>query len=314
MQRPDAPTKQLLLTASGFAAIACLFVAIGMDWVPVPEGFKKTTLSHEDGSHHRHNILPSSDGLVGSQQTKEVSIENDSLNFAATLNDSVADTSKNRYQSFGGEQPLDSAIMVLGDAPKVAFGGDTTKKERVMLLGDSQCGGLRYPVYSFCALNGHKLVATVTWNSSTTKNWATADTLEYFLREYKPTLVIMCVGLNEILSSNMKSRKKHIQTINTKITSYGARVFWLGPAAWVKDQGIIQAIKDVNGPMFFDATTLSLDRADDGRHPTKQSYRHWFSHAAAYMTQTGVVDFSVSTPFKNMSRRTINVEITPNRP
>lgn len=314
MQRPDAPTKQLLLTALGFAAVALLFIAIGSDLIPVPEGFKKTALNQEGGSQHRHDILPTLDDLAVSPRAQEETVLSDSLNFTNALNDSVADTLNNIYQLPNGVQPLDSASMVIGEAPKTVFHGDTTKKERVMLMGDSQCGGLRYPVYSYCALNGHKLLATVTWNSSTTKNWANSDTLDCFLREYKPTLVIMCVGLNEILSSNMKSRKKYIQTINTKIAASGARVFWLGPAAWVKDMGIIQAIKDVNGSMFFDATTLSLDRAEDGRHPTKQSYRHWFSHAAAYMTQAGVVDFSISSPFKNMGRKTVNVEITPNRP
>ncbi len=313
MQRPDAPTKQLLLTALGFAAVALLFIAIGADLIPVPDGFKKTTLNQEERSQHRHDILPNLDGLAEGPKEQEETVSNDSLIFSTALNDSIADTLRNIYQLPNGEQPLDSASMVMGEAPKTVFYGDTTKKERVMLMGDSQCGGLRYPVYSYCALNGHKLLATVTWNSSTTKNWANSDTLDYFLREYKPTLVIMCVGLNEILSSNMKSRKKYIQTINTKIAASGARVFWLGPAAWVKDMGIIQVIKDENGSMFFDATTLSLDRAEDGRHPTKQSYRHWFSHAAAYMTRAGVVDFSISSPFKNMGRKTVNVEITPNR-
>ena len=314
MQRPDAPTKQLLLTALGFAAVALLFIGISLGFIPVPEGFNKISLNHEDEGHHRHNILPTIDELVENTDTRVKVIAADSLNYTTAINDSVADTLKTMYQLVGGEQPLDSTKMLTGEAPKAVFQGDTAKKERVMLLGDSQCGGLRYPVYSYCALNGHKLLATVTWNSSTTRNWAYADTLDYFLREYKPTLVIMCVGLNEILSSNMKSRKKYIQTINTKITATGAKVFWLGPAAWVKDQGIIQTIRDVNGSMFFDATTLSLDRSEDGRHPTKQSYRHWFSHAAAYMTQTGVIDFSISSPFKNMGRKTVNVEITPNRP
>ncbi|MFM7177547.1 MAG: SGNH/GDSL hydrolase family protein [Bacteroidota bacterium] len=313
MQRPDAPTKQLLFTALGFAAIALLFIAIGLDLIPVPEGFKKTALTHEDGGQHRHNILPTLDDLAVNPSEQEESVSNDSLSNTSLLNDSFADTLKSIYQLPGAELPLDSANMVIGEAPKTVFHGDTTKKERIMLLGDSQCGGLRYPVYSYCALNGHKLLATVTWNSSTTKSWANTDTLDYFLREHKPTLVIMCVGLNEILSSNMKSRKKYIETINTKIAAAGAKVFWLGPAAWVKDMGIIQTIKDVNGSMFFDATTLSLDRAEDGRHPTKQSYRHWFSHAAAYMTQAGVVDFSISSPFKNMGRKTVNVEISPNR-
>lgn len=314
MQRPDAPTKQLLLTALGFAAVAFLFIAIGLELIPVPEGFNKISLNKEDEGHHRHNILPTIDEFVENSKGSADVVANDTLNYSTTTNDSVVDTIKTKYLLAGGNQPLDSANMVTGEAPSVAFNGDTTKKERVMLMGDSQCGGLRYPVYSYCALNGHKLLATVTWNSSTTRNWAYTDTLDYFLREYKPTLVIMCVGLNEILSSNMKSRKKYIQAINTKIIATGAKVFWLGPAAWVKDQGIIQTIKEVNGNMFFDATTLSLDRADDGRHPTRQSYRHWFSHAAAYMTQTGIVDFSISSPFKNMGRKTVNVEISPNRP
>jgi len=41
---------------------------------------------------------------------------------------------------------------------------DTTG-ERVLLIGDSEAGGLRYPLNDYCLANGHKLILSLEWYS-----------------------------------------------------------------------------------------------------------------------------------------------------
>ena len=60
---------------------------------------------------------------------------------------------------------------------------DTTGGKRILLIGDSELEGLRGPVYSYCVGSGYNLVGSVLWYSSTTRDWAKTDTLEYFLKK-----------------------------------------------------------------------------------------------------------------------------------
>ena len=315
MLRIDSSTKQVLIAASGFSLITIFFAAIAIGILPVPESLKKVDLLNADPSNHRHNILP----IVESNANSQV-VSDKKVPIAPTLVDTLvaqADSSSNAdslaNKAGPPENPLDSTNMIFNAAPKVLFTGDASKKEKVLLLGDSQCGGLIYPVYGYCSLNGHELLASVAWYSSTTRHWAKSDTLDYFLQKYQPTLVIMGVGLNEVFAGDVESRKKHISAINVKIEAAGAKAFWLGPAAWAKDRGIIRAMKEVNDPLFFDATTLSLKRSSDGRHPTLDAYKFWFSHAAAYMTEKGVIDFSATGPYKQPGKSTKNITIKSQR-
>jgi hypothetical protein len=133
------------------------------------------------------------------------------------------------------------------------------------------------------------------------------------MAKFQPTLVIVGLGLNEVFARDIEKRKKYIEIINQKIDSAGAKVFWMGPAAWVQDKGIVSAIRDVNGIRFFDATSLSLTRGGDGRHPDMRAYKFWFSHAAAYMTQSGLVDFSKTEPYKNPGRDTKSISLSTHR-
>lgn len=307
----DSSTKYIFFSALGLSLIIALFVAISIGIIPVPDYLKKMDLVSADGTAHRHNILPivESHGVEAPTNNITVTPSSTIVDSSVSVADTTSDTTLVAKKKDPLENPLDSTNMIFNAAPKVVFTGDASKKEKVLLLGDSQCGGLIYPVYGYCSLNGHELLASVAWYSSTTSHWAKSDTLDYFLQTYQPTLVIMGVGLNEVFSGDVETRKKYIKAINAKIERAGAKAFWLGPAAWAKDRGIIRAMKEVNDPYFFDATALSLSRSSDGRHPTMNAYKFWFSHAAAYMTQQGIIDFSTTGSYKSPGKNTKSITI-----
>ena len=48
---------------------------------------------------------------------------------------------------------------------------DTTA-QRILLMGDSECGGLCYQLNDYCQQNGHKLVVSFVWNSASIYNFA----------------------------------------------------------------------------------------------------------------------------------------------
>ncbi|MEY3342596.1 MAG: hypothetical protein RL090_280 [Bacteroidota bacterium] len=316
MKRFDSSSVQLLWSGFGFLLLFFFFELAGRGVFNLPDYLKTVSISQwsEGRSADHEERQPRTPGVFDGDklvQEPATTAAVDTLNRSITES---SDSSKLDSDSKSRRTSVDtSSLLMDGAPPSVAFTGESNTKERILLVGDSQCGGLRYPLYSYCSLNGHELVASVTWYSSTTKHWAITDTLQHFLDKFKPTMVILGVGLNEVFVRDIDKRKKYIETINHKIDSAGAKYFWLGPAAWVKDKGIVSAIRDVNGVRFFDATTLLLSRAGDGRHPDMKAYKLWFAHAAAYMTGAGIIDFSQSEPYKKPGRDTKSISLSTHR-
>ena len=60
-----------------------------------------------------------------------------------------------------------------------------TIKHRILLIGDSECGGLCFPLNDYCEQNGHKLLLTLAWNSATVFNFAFSDTINKIILKYK---------------------------------------------------------------------------------------------------------------------------------
>lgn len=166
--------------------------------------------------------------------------------------------------------------------------------ERILLLGDSQLEGLKNPVNAYCMKNNHKLVASVIWYSSTTKNWSETDTLQYYINLYKPTTIIFAIGLNELFVRDLDKRKSYIKNIIRIFEKNKINYSWIGPAAWTKDKGIVSIMEKELGERFFPSHTLTLQRANDGRHPSRNAAKIWFDSVAKNLTSKGIVDFSIA--------------------
>lgn len=161
---------------------------------------------------------------------------------------------------------------------------------RVLLIGDSQLENIRYPVRKRLMDNNYQLVGSVIWYGSSTKQWANSDTLAYFVAKYKPDFVLIALGLNELFVNDLDKRTAYAQQIKRKLEAAQMPYYFIGPAAWVKDKGITNVLQNTFGELFYPSHLLSLERAADGRHPSKNGGVLWFDRVASQMTNKGILD------------------------
>ena len=235
-------------------------------------------------------------------------------NFFSEVKKSKKDSSS--AKSLDGQKESDSATINTPQKPvKVAKGAtpvDTPEGvERVLLLGDSQLEGLRSPVSAYCDANGHVLVATVIYYGSSTKQWGSTDTLNYYLDLYKPSVVLFAIGLNELFVNDFDQRAAYMRNILKTFNAHNVRYSWIGPAAWTKDKGIIAVMQKEVGSHFFASHEIEMERSGDGRHPSKSAAKLWFDQVALSLTEKGVIDMSkkVETLPKLKFTRTILMNV-----
>lgn len=156
---------------------------------------------------------------------------------------------------------------------------DTTP-QRILLIGDSMVEGLGLRMAEYAAHNGHTLTF-VTWVSSTTDMWG-SDTLRHYLNEAKPTFVVMTIGGNEQSYCDEALNERNIKRILDIIgdTPY----VWICTPEWEKDSPFNVVPQRVCGRQrFFDSRRLTLDRAQDHRHPTYQAGSIWMDSVALWL-------------------------------
>jgi hypothetical protein len=166
-----------------------------------------------------------------------------------------------------------------------AYDSTGTTKTRVLLFGDSELDHLRTPVYNYCKNNNCELAATITWYGSTTVQWGQSDTLQHFLDTYNPDFVICVLGLNELFIPNIEPRRESVRRIRNTVQASGAKFYWVGPAAWKEDQGICAMLQNELGVLCYPSEKLTLERANDHRHPSRDGSKVWFDSVAVAITR-----------------------------
>lgn len=176
-------------------------------------------------------------------------------------------------------------------------------RHRILLIGDSEAGGLMYPLNDYCSANGHSLVAVFTWFSATILNFAYAPRLEELIRVHRPTLVIIVVGLNELFLGDLARRRAAAASVRDKLT--GIEYLWVGPANFAPDRGINQVFEEtVPAGRFFLSKDLVIPRASDDRHPNAQGYRIWMDSIASFMRGNRLYRFPMAPPTGDRRRFT----------
>jgi hypothetical protein len=74
-----------------------------------------------------------------------------------------------------------------------------------------------------------------------------------------------------------------------KMSRNNLSYYWIGPAAWKADKGVVAAMSELNGNRFFDSSKLPLERSEDGRHPSKDAAWIWMEEVAKDMTSKGIL-------------------------
>ena len=173
---------------------------------------------------------------------------------------------------------------------------DTTK-HRILLIGDSESGGLRYPLNDYCLANGHKLILSLEWYSATTFNFGRSDTIQKIIAKYKPTYIFLVFGLNELYARDLKARKIAANQLAKKLR--GIPYAWIGPANWDEDNGINKVFQSsADSATFFLTKKLTLTRAGDGRHPDVQGYRIWMDSIASWIQTSARYKMVMKPPRK----------------
>ena len=150
---------------------------------------------------------------------------------------------------------------------------------RILLLGDSEAGGMKNILNDYCQSNGHKLVAAIEWYSATSVNFAKADTISKLIARYKPTYVFVMFGLNEVLARDAAYRKAMAKLFQKRLRK--VPYAWIGPTNWGQDFVVTDAFRAAaDSAAFFSSKSLKLPKSSDGRHPSISGYRIWMANIA----------------------------------
>lgn len=183
------------------------------------------------------------------------------------------------------------------DAGSASHAGDASAPEAglarlagkvVLHAGDSMVGGdggLSRALGVKFRAEGAKFVRH-TEVSLSIMTFARSVKLGNLLARYKPDIVILTLGANDVFLPSPQVFAPYVETIVRKI---GAReCYWIGPPTWKGDTGIVAVIREHAAPCkFFDSSDLPLKRGGDRIHPTEKGGADWAELFWAYFQGTG---------------------------
>ena len=191
--------------------------------------------------------------------------------------DSIPETPKSKLDTTSQDEMFSVAAPVLPDSTM----SDSTH-HRILLIGDSEAGGMKNVLNDYCRSNGHKLVATVEWYSATSMNFARGDTISKIISRYKPTYIFVLFGLNEVLARDFANRRALARMFQKRIKH--VPYSWIGPTNWGQDFVVTDAFRAAaDSAAFFSSKTMVLPKGEDGRHPSLNGYRIWMSYIANWV-------------------------------
>ena len=188
-------------------------------------------------------------------------------------------------------------IFFLPDLPRYADKEDSSH-QRIMLIGDSQAGGICYALNDYSSANGHRLESVFVWNSATILNFAYSTRIEEAISKYKPTFIFVVMGLNELYAKDIAKRSKAAKLFHEKIKHIP--YLWIGPANFKEDKGINKVFEETaEAGRYYLSKDLQLPRSTDNRHPSSKGYRIWMEYISNFMQGSSLFPFNFNPPTKN---------------
>ncbi|MEO8875708.1 MAG: SGNH/GDSL hydrolase family protein, partial [Polyangiaceae bacterium] len=161
-------------------------------------------------------------------------------------------------------------------ASTTASADDIPIPKVVLHTGDSMVGyyaGLEKGLGPHFEALGSKYVQ----DAITSAAIVTFDKNDHFakmLASRDPDLVLITLGANDVFLPSPQRLAKNVANIAKK--TEGRKCFWISPPLWKKDTGIVDVIRQNCAPcVFFDSSTLKLERRADGIHPDDKGGETW---------------------------------------
>lgn len=192
---------------------------------------------------------------------------------------------KTRIEEFivGDTTPVEARLMVMHRREKPKM---DSSSQKILLIGDSMLEQLRWRMRDYCQENGHEL-KTVMWYSSQSMWFGQSDTLAYYIKEHKPTYIVMVLGANELFVSNIKQKRaKFVKKIIKQADTIP--FIWIGPPNWKDDTGINNLILRYCGkykyyPSYKITQNPQFARYADGAHPKPHAAANWMDSVAVWI-------------------------------
>ena len=146
----------------------------------------------------------------------------------------------------------------------------------VLHVGDSMVGGhlgLTKALDARFTGEGAKFIRDYKVSESIV-SYDKSSKLKDLIAKHRPDIVIITLGTNDVFVPYPAAMIPNVKSIVSRI---GARdCYWMGPPTWKPDTGIVQVLRDNVAPCkFYDSSSLKLQRAGDGIHPTDRGGADW---------------------------------------
>lgn len=159
------------------------------------------------------------------------------------------------------------------------------KGKTFIIIGDSMAEGLAWTMREKIEKAGGKFFSEP-YYSSTTVKWADEHRMAQMMEKYKPDIVWITLGSNEVIVPGVEGRASAVKTITEEIGDRPA--YWIGPPSWKPDKGIVKVIESNFRPgYFYNSNDLKVPRNRDGAHPTKDGFKTWVELLWAWYAEVG---------------------------
>jgi lysophospholipase L1-like esterase len=160
----------------------------------------------------------------------------------------------------------------------------------VLHLGDSFAGALGIALRK--ELESHNVKHALHFKTASfIPNWAAHAKVPLWLLRYKPDLVLITLGANELSIQDPGQRAGAIRRM-VKVVA-GHPCVWIVPPLWAEENGLTGVIAENCSPcrvMDTNALIAHMPRERDGIHPSTQARQDWAKLVVAWLAAERVGD------------------------
>jgi hypothetical protein len=165
---------------------------------------------------------------------------------------------------------------------------DFPKNTLILHVGDSFAGSLGVPLGKRFKAAGMRTVLEFE-TASYVPTWAHNPELPKYVDKYRPSLVIVTLGANEVELVNPEQRASGVKRLVSKLG--GRPCVWVIPPLWKPDTGIFNVIRANAAPcriLESDQIVHDLTRQKDKIHPNDAAREIWADAVLAWLARERV--------------------------
>lgn len=157
----------------------------------------------------------------------------------------------------------------------------------VLQIGDSMADALGAALRDEMHKSGIQVINRIKTGSHIPVWGGRFSSVPSLLQTYKPDLVIISLGGNDVMLEDPSSRTEHVR----RLVSYvGDRpCVWVAPSLWRGETGVLSIIREHSKPCrYFDTNTIAPNLArtkGDPIHPSHSARRKWARILVGWLAQ-----------------------------